>query len=101
MSMLKPILIAAALGLALPAIAADEPAAAQKAPAEKAAVAKDKAATSVEKEKVAVGVAPTLPQVAKKDEKAANGATAVPAPALRFEGWVHDEDRDDYLSGGK
>lgn len=93
MSTLKALMIAAAVSVAIPAIAADAPATPQP-PVEKA-TAKDQAAKAgAEKEQVAVGVAPALPQVGKKDEKSGNGATA-PQPqtqTLRFERWVHDED---------
>ncbi len=87
---MKTLLIAAALSLALPAIAADadkattaQPA---KAGAEKSAPAKD-AKDAKKEDKVAIGKA-------KVPGKDAAESKAPAVHTLRFERWVHDEDKE-------
>lgn len=89
---MKTILIAAALALALPAIAADAdkaaPAQPAKAGAEKSAPAKDTKDMKKE-DKIAVGKA----KVPGKDAAGAESKESA-VHTLRFERWVHDEDKE-------
>lgn len=84
------ILIAAAAAMALPALAADPPARPATAPAAKSEPAKSNAAKA--SDKIAVGT--TEAAAPKKDEK----RVVAPAPeqqkTLRFQRWVHDEDKE-------